>query len=207
MIADERTGELLPGLPSLTTVNLYFDESAPVAHVDFLSQLPLLISLTLHCYNDRGWSIHADAVLASLVLCTHITELYLTCGLNSAQLSALFANLKLKKLEIRRGEAEALRCFASGPITQSLEDLSLEHIVLSPSDLSHLYALRRLRSLRLHACLPSRLDEGMHLRLCPPTALLPALTRWYHSWKIAGVELVQDRQGPSFEWMQTRRTQ
>ena len=146
-----------------------------------------------------------DGVLASLVRCTGLTDLTLPCGFDSAQWSTLFANLtRIKKLRIGQGlgrRIETLRCFASGPIMQSLEDLTLCGLDLPPSDLSHLYGLRRLRSLALDCCFYPRLSEATIDSLSPPTSLLPALTKLIDQWRIT--EGSQERQGPSFEWMQT----
>ena len=73
VIIGARTGELLVGLPSLTRLELTYMHDR--SHVDFLTQLPHLTSFRLHCLKfARGWSIHADALLASLVRCSCITE-------------------------------------------------------------------------------------------------------------------------------------
>ena len=205
--ADARTSELLLRLPSATELNLSYDENTP--HVDFLQQLPGLAVLTLDCHkwSDRNsWFIPADTLLASLVRCRGVTELSLCCGLNSAQWTALFAKLPLKQLTIRRCESlETLACFATGPITQSLEVLTLEEVYLPPSELSHLYALGRLRTLRLACSLSLRLSAATLASLSPPTPLLPSLTLLCYQWRM--VEDSVDRRGPSFEWMQARLLQ
>ena len=54
---------------------------------------------------------------------------------------------------------DTLQCFASGPITQSLEELAIGGAQLPPSELSHLFALRRLRTLHLHFCFSPHLDD------------------------------------------------
>ena len=206
--ADALTGELLLRLPTLTKLNLsYSDATATVA---FLPQLSQLRVLHLDCDRYGRWSIPADDVLVSLVLCKGLTELSLTCGFNSAHWSALFAELTIKKLKIWRGELENLQCFAVGPITQSLEELALDGVSVPLSDLSHLYALRRLRTLELLRCFssPSRLDEATLTSLSPPTALFPALTSLTHWWPTGDYGFDEfERQGPSFEWMQARLTQ
>lgn len=150
------------------------------------------------------------ALLNSLLPCTGITELYLECRFNYAQLASLFAKLtSLVKLTIV-GDLDSLQCFASGPITQTLEDLTLENLDLSPSELPHLYALNRLRVLFLDFCFSSglRLDDATLDSLSPPTALLPALTRLIHRWENPdGNDDYLERKGSSFEWTQTRLTQ
>ena len=198
--ADERTGELLLRLP-LTKLDLLYRQDT--AHVDFLSQLQQLTSLTLDCWKREGWFIPADALLASLVRCICITELDLKCGFTSAQWSALFAKLtNLKKLTIRRGEVETLQCFATGPITQSLDELSLESLNLPPFEVVHLYSLRGLRTLHLDDCFSPPLGDAMLDSLSPPSSFLPALTELFQQWLILNEEWTSvKRQGPSFEWM------
>ena len=199
--ADERTGELLVTLQSLTTLHLNYDEHT--THVDFLPQLPLLTALRLAGYdyqNNFAWCIPAGAMLSSLVRCTSLTELDLHSGFNSAHWSALFAKLPLKKLTIRGG-LETLRCFASGPITDSLEELTLQFLDLPPSELPHLYPLRRLRSLQLQYCFSAHLPDAALNSLSPPSPILPALTLFIQQQR----EQVK-RQGPSFEWMQRQLT-
>ena len=201
--ADERTGGLLLRLLSLRKLQLV--QPRYTAHADFLSQLPQLTALELHCNNDQngGWFIPADALLASLVRCTCITELELNCGFTSAHWSALFAKLALKTLTIRRGEIDTLRCFASGPITQSLQELTSRDVfVLPPSELPHLYSLRRLRILRLLNCFSPRLSDATIASLSPPTRLLPSLTSLSESHVLDKVE----RRGLSWEWLQERLT-
>ena len=198
--ADERTGELLLRLPALTKLELsYFQDTA---HVDFLLQLPQLTALDLVCYRwgRGGWFVPADALLASLQLCSELTELSLHCGFNSAQWSALFDKLRIKKLTVCGGAIETLRCFAEGPITQSLEELDIRDLALPPSEVAHLYALRRLRALRLDCCFSSRLDDDTVDSLSPPTRLLPSLTELFHRWKTPELQRVSvDRKGASFE--------
>ena len=106
---DERTGELLVKLQTLTTLHLSYTMRA--AHVDFLSQLPRLTALSLlHCVNLLGTRSNADALLASLVLCNGLTELSLQCGFDSAHCSALFVKLtSIKKLEMGGG-LDTLQC-------------------------------------------------------------------------------------------------
>ena len=200
MYPGARIGELLVRLPSLTRLELYCSQA--IAYVGFLPQLPRLTVLKLDCYvykwADGGWSIPADAVFSTLSLCTCIIELDLGCGFNSAHWSALFAKLALKKLTIRRGAIETLQCFASGPITHSLEELIIggQTLDLPPSELSHLYALRRLRTLQLQSCFSSRLEDAMLDRIFPPTPLFPALTELIHMWETAqGERESRERQG------------
>ena len=137
-------------------MELFYNDDA--AHVEFLPQLPSLTALELFCHNEEQWHVPADALLASLVLCNGLTTLSLDCGFSSAQWTALFANLtKLRTLEIRQG-LDSLRCFASGPITQSLEQLTIRYLELTlpPSELLYLYALRRIRSLHLDRCFSTK---------------------------------------------------
>ena len=201
--ADEHTGQLLVTLQTLTRLDVYYTE--PTAHLDFLPQLPLLRVLVLDSGSSEVWYIRADALLASLVRCICVTELNIHCGFNSAHFSALFAKLPLKKLTIRGGELETLQCFAAGPITQSLDDLSIRWISLPPSELSRLYPLRRLRTLHLDGCFSARLSDAALDGVSPPTPLLPALTKllYLENWTTTQVE----RRGASFEWMQQRLTQ
>ena len=166
----------------------------------FLPQLPRLTALTLDCTKDA-----CDALLASLVRCRCITDLCLQCGFKSAHWSALFAKLSLKKLTIRRGELETLQCFAAGPITQSLEELAIAGLALPPAELSHLYGLHRLRSLALNYCFSSHLDDATLASLFPPTAQFPRLVKFRYLSDEDGYDV--DRQGLSFEWMQSRLTQ
>ena len=175
--SDARTGELLPRLPTLDKLDLFYHGDAERA--DFLPQLPLLTSLTLNCSKpgdddaQQAWSIPSDALLHSLLQCTGLTHLDLTCGFTPAHWSALLAKLpKLRKLSICGGEEmETLQCCATGPITQSLEELSIQGISLPPSEISHLSALRRLRSLRLL------------YRLSPPLADATITTLPLHSFQ------------------------
>ena len=88
--ADERSGELLQRLPSLTTLDLaYHDDTAPIvfssASVAFLSRLPLLRALRLGCDKDEDWCVPADALLDSLLLCNGLTELHLECRFDDPQ--------------------------------------------------------------------------------------------------------------------------
>ena len=203
--ADERTGDLLLRLPTLSKLHLYYISDA--ADVDFLSQLPFLTDLGLHCRpmgNDEAgqnpWSVPADAVLASLQLCHGLTELYLQCGFNSAHWSALLSKLtNLKRLTIRGGQLETLQCFATGPITQSLQQLTIRDLQLPPSEVSHLYALHRLRTLYLIYCFGSPLNAATLARISAPTRLLPALTELRHGWRSAGKNNDVHRRGRSFE--------
>ena len=198
VMADARTGELLLRLPSLTKLYLIFPDIAPV---DFLPQLPLLTALHLECSDDAA----GDALLAALQLCSGITELNMRCGFNSAHWAALSAKLPLKSLAIRGEKIESLQCFTAGPITQSLEVLRIEE---PPSELSHLHGLRRLRTLRLDQCLPSRLDIATLHSLSPPTPMLPALTHLFLEWWTENEQFDSgERHGPSFEWMQQRLSQ
>ena len=203
--ADARTSELLLRLSnSLTKLYLAYQQDA--AHVDFLPQLPFLTSL--HLDSDRvsswgrdgSWFLPPDAVLAALVLCKGLTELNLNCGFNSAHCTALFANLPLKKLTISGVELESLQCFAAGPITQSLEHLTLREFNLPPSELCHLYALRRLRTLSFLSC---QLSDATLDLLTPPSPRLPSLTALFYRHKQVDIK----RQGSSFEWMLQRMTQ
>ena len=194
----ERTGDLLLTLPTLTKLDLKYMEDT--ANVDFLAQLPLLTVLSLSC---SPLDYHVDALSASLAACTGLTELSLSCGFDSAHWSALFNKLPMiRKLSIdSRGRLETLRCFAAGPITQSLEDLTIRG-ELPPSELSHLSGLRRLRTLHLEHRFSSRLDDATIDSVSPPTPLLPALTKFFYQW-CAGEWDSQQRRGPSFEWMQS----
>ena len=70
-------------------------------------------------------------------------------GFKSADWSTLFAKLtSIKKLTIDRG-IDTLECFAAGPITQALEELTLGYLKLPPSEILLLYGLRHLRTLDL----------------------------------------------------------
>ena len=205
--ADERSEQLLLDLPGLTKLDLYYP--SPTPHVDFLPQLPLLTSLSLGCDrtgqgNRQAWSIPPKVLLAALVRCSCLTELHLKCGFRSADWSALFAKLPIKKLTIRGGAIESLWCFKAGPITQSLEDLTLDHLLsLPPSEILHLHSLSRLRSLRLDDGFSPRVDDATILRLSPPTPLLPALACLDVQWRTAiGMVESQQRKGPSFKWTQ-----
>ena len=205
-----RTGRLLLRLPTLTKLDvIYVDD---LAHVDFLPQLPHLAVLNLQCgkftWDEKEvWLIPADTLLASFLLCNGLTELSLWCGFTSAHWSALFAKLPLKKLTIRGGAIETLACFAAGPITHSLEELTIYDLEIPPSELSHLHALSRLRTLHLHECFSLRLDEATIASLSPPTPLLPAPTALIQDWRFEnpGQEFIH-RQGPSFEWVRQRLT-
>ena len=196
------TGELLIRLQTLTTLNIHYVEHVP--NVDFLAQLPHLTSLTLDCDHLLHFMIPADAVLAPLLRCPGLTELDLICGFNSRHWSALFAKLtRIKKLTIHGGELQTLRCFSSGPITQSLEELSLDLLEVPLSHLKSLYNLRRLRILHLNQGFFQRLDDATTRRHSPPTRLLPALTELHQSWIQAdGTWDDSKRESPSFEWMQ-----
>ena len=199
VLGDTRIGELLRLLPTLSRLDLTSNHGT--VRVDFLTQLPQLTALRL-----EGYFFPADTVLASLVLCSCITELNLTSGFTSADWSALFAKLPLRILTIRGRVIETLRFLAEGPITQSLEELSIQCIVLPPAEISHLYALGRLRTLRLNWEVCSRLADATITSMSPPTALLPALTLFHHWQTASGESIVIERKGVSFEWMQQRRT-
>ena len=208
--ADARTGDLLLRLQTLTKLDLSYRVDTPPV---FLGQLQHLSSLELDCDNGGGWFIPADALLASLVRCTSLFELNLSCRFDSAHWSALLAKLTaLRKLTIGRGSLKTLQCFPSSPIAQSLEELSLEYLKLPPAELSHLYALRGLRSLHLRYCFSPRLHDDTIDSLSPPTANLPMLTKFVSRWHSSGdgddedgEDESVDRQGPSFEWMQARQ--
>ena len=203
VLGDARTGELLLRLPTLTKLELSYDESP--SSVDFLPELPFLTMLDLGCSD----AIPTDVVLASLRQCIGITELNLGIDFTSAGWSVLFAKLTIKKLRLFVcGKIGSLQCFAAGPITHSLEQLSMCDITLPPSELSHLYALGRLQTLDLHCCFHPRLDEATIDTLLPPTPLFPALVKFTHAWRNSdGVADSRKRQGSSFEWMQLRLTQ
>ena len=193
------------GSSDYTKLNIFFDEDMP--HVDFLPQLLQLKALELDCFNwNGGWFVPADALLASLLQCARLTELNLWCGLNSAHWSSLFAKLSIKKLSIRGAELETLQCFAEGPITLSLEELTLRDLELPQLELSHLYGLRRLRTLHLDKCISPRLDDATFESLSPPTAFLPTLTKLVHHRSHLPGDLFES-QAASFEWMQQRMTQ
>ena len=207
--ADVRTGELLLRLPSLTKLDLGLCSDDGGTCVDLLPQLLQLTSLKLDCNKDGAWAVSADALLASLARCTGLSELDLSCGFNSAHWSALFAKLtKITKLTIRRGDLESLQCFAAGPITHSLEELTLSGTELPPSEFPHLYGLRRLRVLHLESCFSALMDDDTIQSFSPPTPRMPALTKWSHRGCTADDKrFFVERQGPSFEWMQQRLTQ
>ena len=211
--ADARTGELLLTLQTLTKLDLCYTYKQDISDVGFLRQFPLLTSLNLTCRPYYGtWNIPANVLLASLVCCTQLTELNLTCGFKSAHWSALFAKLtRIKKLTIRGGDRyqmDSLGCFEAGHITQSLQELTLKDLALPPSEVSHLYGLCRLQSLHLDRCFSPLLDDAGIASLTPPTALLPALTELclvlWNEWNECHVV---DRRGASFGWMQQWRTQ
>ena len=186
-------------------------ESAPsgTQHVDFLPQLSQLTCLGLRCCKtlQGQWTIPADALLASLVRCNGLIDLTLCCGFKSTHWSALFVKLtRIKKLSIGRGEIDTLRCFEVGPITESLQELILQGVDLPPSELCHLYGLRRLRSLHLDRCFSARLDGAMIDRLSPPSPRIPSLIQLTFSFQNAdGKWDSRVRHGASFEWMQQRR--
>ena len=189
--AADRIGDLVLTLPTLTKVHISYPGDPPNVH--FLAQLPQLTALNLNMY---GSSIPADELVASL-------DVSLTCRFQSADWSALFAQLPLKKLKSGRGEnLESLRCFAESPITESLEELTIEYLAAPASELVHLSALRRLRKLQLDFCQATRLDDVTLDSFFPPTPRIPTLTSMSHH----GVRL-RERQGPSFESMQQRQTQ
>ena len=213
VMADAHTGDLLRTLNTLTKLDLCYHHNA--ARIDFLSQLPHLTELHLDCSKppdeevevgapQEAWFVPARAIMDALMRCTGITELELTCGFNSAQCAALFSKLtQLFKLTLRRGEGmDTLACFAAGPITESLEELTLEELALPPSEVSHMYALRHLRSLWLNCCFSSPLDEATIDSFTPPTAILPALEELVHIWN-GGEKEYEDveRRGPSLEWI------
>ena len=204
--ANVDTGNLLLRLPTLTKADLIFVEEIP--HVDFLSQLPHLTALDLTCDHDDEGPIPVDPVLASLLRCSCITDLNLHCGFNSAHFTVLFAKLtRIKKLAIRGGNLTSLECFAAGPITQSLEELTLSDLDLAPSEVSYLRGLSRLRILHLSGCFSPSLDDSTIPSMSPPTPLLPALTSmWYHR-RLSNGEWDHARTGRSFEWMQQQRSQ
>ena len=79
-------------------------------------------------------------------------------------------------------------------------------LALPPSQLTHLFGLRRLRTLHLDCCFSPLLDDATLDSVSPPTPLLTALTQLLYR----GVEYEIDpveRKGASFEWMQARLTQ
>ena len=183
----------------LTQLELFYSQAT--AHVDFLLQLPLLTTLSL----DISSGANDDSLLASLVRCTGITDLDLSYHFDSAQWSALFAKLTLKYLALCGNELGTLSCFAWGPITVSLEELTIDKFDLPPSELFHLSALRRLRTLHIYERFISPLEHATFTSLSPPSSLLPALTDLFDTWENEqGVWEYQERQGPSFEWMQER---
>lgn len=145
-------------------------------------------------------------VLASLLPCCGLTDLYLHCAINTAQLGTLLAKLtQLKKLTFL-GQLESLQCFSSCPIMHTLEELTL-HGRFPLSELVHLYTLRRLHSLTFRQAFES-LDSATFASLSPPTPAFPLLTLFLQSWGRpyqTPVEL--ERKGLSFEWMQKRLTQ
>ena len=201
------TGDLLLRLQTLTKLDLCYMQRT--AHVDFLPQLALLATINLDCDSNVGWLIPADARLASLQLCTSISELSLRCGFKSAHWSALFARLTLKKLTINGGDLETLGCFAAGPITQSLDELGEYDVALPQSELDHLLALSRLRTLHLAYAFSRRLNDAAIDSLSPPTAYFPLLTKFSSWWRSPHDDFEDEgveRRGPSYEWMQARLT-
>ena len=198
VVGYERTGELLLRLP-ITTLQLRYHHDT--SHLGFLPQLPLLTALRLTDYHSGAC---AGALLASLSQCPGLTALDLSHSFvlrfDTAQSCALFANLpSIKQLSMDQG-IQTLRCFAAGPITHSLEELSIGEVWLS--ELAHLCCLRRLRTLHLRRpCL----DGAAVASLFPPTPLLPALTKLSRS-SLRGDGQWDHRewQGPSYEWMQAR---
>lgn len=163
LCADAHTGALLLSLPTLTKLSLCFLEDAPP--LDFLSKLPLLTALVLYFSDD---AFPDDLFVDSLLTCTGLTELdvNLLRSVDSAHLSTLFAGLPhLKTLKLCV-QLDSLECLSSGSLAQSLEDLTLvrcsgqgvplsELEVMEPvsalpvSELVHLFALKRLRSLEI----------------------------------------------------------
>ena len=210
VLADADTGELLLRLSTLTTLTLNYRWDT--AQLDFLSQLLRLTTLRLDCVSwahGGGWTIPPVDALASLVRCTGLTDVHLRCGFSSAQYSTLFAKLtRIKKLTLdSAARIESLQFLVSGPITHTLEELCMYKLFLPPSEVSHLYGLRRLRSLDSDCGFDPPLGDAAVDSLSPPTPLLPALTSSVHQWRIGdGLQNVR-RQGPSYEWMQARRTQ
>ena len=134
------------------------------------------------------------------------------------QWSALFAKLRIKKLSIHKGHMRMLHCFATGLITQSLEELRMTGMDLDPSEITDLYALRRLRTLDFDQAFSPALDYPTIDSLSPLIPLLPSLTKFsiawqssydddsnaWVSWKDDAKYVAVNREGPSFEWMQQR---
>ena len=201
MWADEHIEDLLHSLPTLRTLVLHYKQA--IDHVDFLSQLPQLTSLGLYCQETP---LGPDPLATSLLQCGGLTELSLSSGFTTAQCSALFAKLTIRKLTFRGGNLGTLQCFAAGPITQSLQELTISSAKLPTSELPHLYSLRRLRTLNLDESFTSRLDDAAIGSLSPPSQLLPALTKLSYRKGWSAADYVE-RQGPSYEWMQARLTQ
>ena len=172
---DAHTGELLLRLPSLSKLDISYAKDT-VTQIDFLPQLPQLTMLNQHCT-----TVPADAVLTSLLLCDGLTDLSLECGFDSSHWCSLLSHLpKLRRLQLRHADKlTTLECFAAGPITQSLEELVMEYVRLPPAEVSHLYKLRRLRTLRLENCFSPPLADATIASFSPPTALLPALTEFF----------------------------
>ena len=63
-----------------------------------------------------------------------------------------------------------LEYFRQSPMTESLEELSMECLRLPSSELAHLHALRRLRTLHLDRCFHPRLSDATIDGLSPPSA-------------------------------------
>ena len=90
-----------------------------------------------------------------------------------------------------------------------LAELSVFGLSLPSSELPHLYALRRLRSLCLYDYSSSRVSDAALARFVPPTPRLPALTDLLYHHDVGGLCLTLvsvKRRGASFEWMQQRLT-
>ena len=101
-----------------------------------------------------------------------------------------------------------MACFAAGPITESLEELTIRQTNLSPSELAHLHSLRHLRTLHLYQYRSLRLDDAILATLVPPTPLLPSLTALFDHFRDArGFWDFRQHLGPSLHWMHERRAQ
>ena len=119
VMSDALTGDLL--LPLLTLTELDLSYYAATAHVEFLPQLPQLAVLTLNCRPRGHWTVPADAVLTSLVLCSGLTQLDLHCGFNSARRckSTTDARSKTGSLRTRRDSVGSAASVITTPLVTS----------------------------------------------------------------------------------------
>ena len=178
--------ELVLSLPSLTELLTHQEGETQCSNLASLNRLPHLqrLSLTMPPRNTPA----AENLLTGLQSCARLTRLTMRrCSFTCDQLDALLPCLpNLSSLALSwMQQLTSLQCFAVGPVTRTLKELTLKgcmHPGLPLTELRHLHALKSLEHLELSHVFVEEMGSHLESLYTPPSLLIPTLrVLWYQA--------------------------